>query len=147
MRDKHCRPWTNTMFCGAWSGFTLLRPFLPNTYVYLHGTFNLSRSGYLVVCYQSEIPEQSILWKKYKIKTSNIWSRNNGNIQRTLWIHNEWNLSTFMKTKIHMVCNARKGLLCNLRTTQAPISLCLCTGWSGPLLSAYRISRYCSICQ
>ena len=45
-----------------------------------------------------------------------------------------------------MAFNARKGPLCNLRTTQAQISLRISTGWSGPSLSAYRINGYCSIC-
>ena len=31
-------------------------------------------------------------------------------------------------------------------TKQAQISLRICAGWSGPSLSAYRISGYCSIC-
>ena len=40
---------------------------------------------------------------------------------------------------------ARKGPLCNLRTTQALISLRIC--WSGPSLSAYKINGYSSICR
>ena len=43
--------------------------------------------------------------------------------------------------------NARKGPLCNLRTTKALISLRICAGWSGRSLSAYRINGYCSICR
>ena len=39
-----------------------------------------------------------------------------------------------------------KGLLYNLGTTKALISLCICTGWSGLLLSTYRMNGYCSIC-
>ena len=46
-----------------------------------------------------------------------------------------------------MMLNARKGLLCYLRTPQAPISLRFCTGWSGPSLPAYRINGYLSICR
>ena len=47
----------------------------------------------------------------------------------------------------YMMHNAQKSPLYNLQTTQALISLCLSTGWSGPLLSAYRISGHCSICR
>ena len=34
-----------------------------------------------------------------------------------------------------------------LRTMPALISLCICTGWSGPSLSAYRIYGYWSTCR
>ena len=44
-----------------------------------------------------------------------------------------------------MMCNGRKGLLSNLRTTQAQISLRICAGLSGPSLSAYRSNGYSSI--
>ena len=47
----------------------------------------------------------------------------------------------------NMMRKARTGPLRHLRTTRAQISLCICTGWSGPSLSAYNINRYCSICQ
>ena len=43
--------------------------------------------------------------------------------------------------------NARKWPLCNLRTTQAQISLRISAGWSGSSLSAYRINGYCRICR
>ena len=43
--------------------------------------------------------------------------------------------------------NARKGPLCNKRTPQAQICLRISVGWSGHLLSAQRINRYCSICR
>ena len=43
--------------------------------------------------------------------------------------------------------NAWKGPLCNLQTTKAQISLRISAGWSGSSLSAYRISRYCGVCQ
>ena len=43
--------------------------------------------------------------------------------------------------------NARKGSLCDLRTTQAQISLRISAGWSGPSLSVFRINRYCRICR
>ena len=42
---------------------------------------------------------------------------------------------------------ARNGPLCNLRTTQALISLRICAGSSRPPLSAYRINGYGSICR
>ena len=45
----------------------------------------------------------------------------------------------------HLMRNAWKGTLFNLRTTQAQISLRISAGWSGPSLSAYRISGYSSI--
>ena len=45
------------------------------------------------------------------------------------------------------MCNAWKGPLCNLQTMLALISLCICTGWSGPALSDYRINGHFSICQ
>ena len=47
---------------------------------------------------------------------------------------------------LHMMRNARKGPLCNLRTTQALITLHICAGWSGPLLPTDRINVYRSIC-
>ena len=37
--------------------------------------------------------------------------------------------------------------LCSLQATQALISLCIHAGWTGPVLSAYIISWYYSICQ
>ena len=52
-----------------------------------------------------------------------------------------------IQVKYEMMCKARKGPLCNLQTTKALISLRICTGWSGPSLSAYWINGYCSICQ
>ena len=50
-------------------------------------------------------------------------------------------------SEYHMILNVRKWPLCNWRTTQAKISLRICTSWSGPLLSAYRINGYCNICR
>ena len=47
---------------------------------------------------------------------------------------------TKFQTKRYMMHNSWKRPLCNLRTTLALI-------WSEPLLSAYRIGGYCSICQ
>ena len=47
----------------------------------------------------------------------------------------------------YMICSTRKGPLCNLRTTQALISLPISAGWSVPSLSAYRIDGYCRICR
>ena len=57
-----------------------------------------------------------------------------------------WHCSYFsMKWSLcHMMCNTWKGPLCNLWTMQALISLPISAGWSGPLLSAYRTSGYCS---
>ena len=46
-----------------------------------------------------------------------------------------------------MMHTAQKGLLCNLQTTQAQISLRISAGWSGPSLSVYWINGYCSICR
>ena len=40
-----------------------------------------------------------------------------------------------------------KRARCNLRTTQALISLRIRAGWSGPSLPANRINEYCSICR
>ena len=53
----------------------------------------------------------------------------------------------FQTKRFDMMCNAWKGRLCNLRTTQALISLRISAGWSGPSLSAYRIRGYGSICR
>ena len=47
----------------------------------------------------------------------------------------------------HMTRNARKRPLCTLRITKALISLRICAVWSGPALSAYRTSTYCSTCR
>ena len=44
------------------------------------------------------------------------------------------------------MCYPWKGPFCNWWTMQPLISLRISTGWSGPVLSAYRIRGYCSIC-
>ena len=41
-----------------------------------------------------------------------------------------------------MIGNTRKGPLCNLWTIQAQLSLLISAGWSGPLLSDYRINPW-----
>ena len=46
-----------------------------------------------------------------------------------------------------MMHNARKVPLCSLRSTKILISLRICAGWSGPLLTTYRINKYCSVCR
>ena len=46
-----------------------------------------------------------------------------------------------------MRCHRMKRALCNLRITQALISLRIRAGWSGPSFSAYRINGYCSKCR
>ena len=48
----------------------------------------------------------------------------------------------------HLIWSAQheKESICNLRTAQALISLCMSAGWSGPSLAAYRINGYCSTC-
>ena len=48
-------------------------------------------------------------------------------------------------TPYYMIGNMRKEPLCDLWTMQALISQRICTGWSGPALSIYRINGYCSI--
>ena len=48
----------------------------------------------------------------------------------------------FLTTHCVMIRNAWKVSVCQMRTTKAQISLRLCAGWSGPLLSSYWINGY-----
>ena len=52
----------------------------------------------------------------------------------------------YTEGKYNVMRNTRKGPLCNLRTMQVLISLHISAGWSEPVLSVSRISRYCRIC-
>ena len=61
--------------------------------------------------------------------------------QSDLW----YNVQLIPKTKYNIMCYAQKRPLCNQWTMQALISLYISAGRSGPSLSAYRISGYCSI--
>ena len=73
-------------------------------------------------------------------------------MRRLIWVFSGRTCPQYMYLMLwqryfNIMRSARKWPLCNLRTTQAQISLRISAGWSGPSSSAYRINGYCSICR
>ena len=117
MSCKECRPWSDTTFCGIWSGSTLFAQVSLSQYLGLLQYLSLK-----ILCFDNY--ENCYMYNNKKRNTNNI-----------VW----WHLSSALK-KLHCKLGwaMRKLVLGLMRTSKVQISLCIRMVWSGP----YRIIGY-----